>query len=273
MPTVHPNKNGTYTHIYFKETADGERFQVKRTLRIGRDMEQSKKAIEARKAWPKFGAAQKHKAGADDETTRYDTDMKLKLCMNPMDLDAPETAAETAQRASKDTAMKCRLCNGPHWTRECPSKDIIQSLQEAAGTDGTSGSGGADGASGSGSAAPSGRYVPPSLRGEGGGASDRPGHTPFGGAGARRMDDSFPIRIANLPEEMTDNDLQELTRSFGHVVRSYLAKLDDGTCKGFAFVNFSTFESAEAAVKRLNGYGYANLIMTCEHSKPREKKP
>ncbi|ORZ41635.1 hypothetical protein BCR44DRAFT_1423228 [Catenaria anguillulae PL171] len=194
--------------------------------------------------------------------------------MHPDELDAPETMVQTAQRALKDSTIKCRFCGGPHWSKECPSKDIIQSLQEAtqgASDDGPSSSSGL----GAGSAAGAGgsRYVPPSVRAAmaaGGSAADA--EAAGGRMMPRRMDDSFPVRIANLPEEMSDQDLVDLAQPFGRIARSYLAKHDDGTCKGFAFVNFSTYTEAEAAVSRLNGYGYANLILTCEHSKPRPPK-
>ncbi|KAI9189352.1 translation initiation factor eIF3 subunit g [Blastocladiella emersonii ATCC 22665] len=262
LPSIHAGKNGIVTHIYYKHDAAGRKVQVKRTLRIGRDLEASKRAIEARKAWPKFGSV-KHMSN-DEEVTRVDTEFPLRMVTNPDDLDAPETAVEAAKRATKDSSIKCRACGGPHWTKECPSKDIIQSLQDATAglLDGGAGAG-ADGGAPS-----SGRYVPPSLRG-GDGAPRGDGMTMMP---PRRMEDSYPVRIANLPSEMTDDDLGNLTRVFGHVVRSYLAKDDEGWCKGYAFVNFATFDSAQRAVARLNGYGYANLIMTCEHSQPRPPK-
>ncbi|KAJ3358417.1 Eukaryotic translation initiation factor 3 subunit G [Allomyces javanicus] len=269
LPSVHANKNGTYTHTLYKLDDQGRKVQIKRILRIGREMEASKRAIEERKKWAKFGAAKHHGPGPDTETTRVDTELTLRLSTNPQQLDTMEPAAEEASRKLKDTAIKCRYCGGPHWSKECPSKDIIQSLQEATGLGGPGGEdapSGAPGLGGPGGPSGSGRYVPPSLR-DGTGAP-RPGMEM-----GRRMDDTYAVRIANLPEDTTDADLIELARPFGHVVRSYLAKYDDGTCKGFAFVNFATMDMAERAIAKLHGYGYANLILTCEHSKPREPKP
>jgi translation initiation factor 3 subunit G len=262
LPSVHVNKNGTYTHILYRENDKNELVQIKRILKAGRDLEMSKKAIEARKKWVKFGAAKNHGVGPDPETTRVDTEIMMRLAINPHDLDSDQVTPEDASRKLKDTSIKCRYCGGPHWTKECPSKDIIQSIQEATGQ---APDNAASGAAIDGHLAgnkPSGRYVPPSLR----------DGTPRDGGSARRMDDSYAVRIANLPEDTTEADLVDLARPFGHVVRSYLARYDDGTCKGFAFVNFATLDSAEKAITRLNGYGYANLILTCEHSKPREKK-
>jgi len=76
------------------------------------------------------------------------------------------------------------------------------------------------------------------------------------------------VRVTNLPEETIEDDLREIFRRFGSIVRIYLSRdRKTGFCKGFAFVSFETKEEAERAL-RVNGHGYQNLIMRVEMSEP-----
>lgn len=100
---------------------------------------------------------------------------------------------------------------------------------------------------------PKGRYVPPSLRQKDGATGDDLGR------------DDTTIRLTNLPDYCTDRDLRELCGSIGSISRAFLSKdQETGLCKGFAFVTYDIRETAEKAVKLLNGHGYANLILKAE---------
>ena len=84
---------------------------------------------------------------------------------------------------------------------------------------------------------------------------------------SRRFEDST-VRVTNLPEETVEDDLREIFRRFGSIVRVYLSRdRRTGMCKGFAFVSYETREEAERAL-RVNGHGYQNLIMRVEMSEP-----
>ena len=62
------------------------------------------------------------------------------------------------------------------------------------------------------------------------------------------------MRITNLSEEATENDVQELCRNFGAISRIYVAKDKvTGQSKGFGFVSFATAIEADAALAALNG--------------------
>ena len=80
--------------------------------------------------------------------------------------------------------------------------------------------------------------------------------------------------LANLSEDATENDVQELCRNFGSVRRVYIATdKRTGLPRGFAFVDFHNKTDALKAIETLNGYGYDNLILSvsmAEPSKPRE---
>lgn len=79
------------------------------------------------------------------------------------------------------------------------------------------------------------------------------------------MEDASTVRVSNLSEDTTENDLQDLFRYFGSVNRTYLAR-DKITrnSKGFAFVSFANRDDAQRAIEQLNGYGYDNLILHVE---------
>lgn len=79
------------------------------------------------------------------------------------------------------------------------------------------------------------------------------------------------LRVTNLSENVTDNDLKELFRPFGEIMRVYVAyDRDTGEHRGFAFVNFQLRKDAEKAMRTLDGYGYDNLILRVEWAAPRE---
>jgi len=81
----------------------------------------------------------------------------------------------------------------------------------------------------------------------------------------KAKEDSCTIRITNLSEEISDQDLRDLTSKFGSTGRTFLSKdRDTGRCKGYAFVTYNMREDAEKAMARLHGFGYDNLILHVE---------
>ena len=99
-------------------------------------------------------------------------------------------------------------------------------------------------------------------------ASSRPG-TKFSdfGKGPGNKDD-YTVRVSNLPEEATDNDLMELFKPFGTVNRVFLAKdKNKQISRGFAFVTFMNKDDAQRAIWGVNDYGYNHLILKVEWAK------
>ena len=126
-----------------------------------------------------------------------------------------------------------------------------------------------------------GSYVPPSMRAGGGSgirgpavmgpAPGREGGREGGRDGDDKRRDENSVRVTNLSEDVTEADLGELFRPFGHVLRIYLAvDRATGESRGFAFVTFAHREDGEKAIRTLNGYGYGHLILKCEWSAPRD---
>ena len=80
--------------------------------------------------------------------------------------------------------------------------------------------------------------------------------------------DEYTVRVTNLPEEATEDDLMQLFKPFGKVNRVFLAK-DKTTqaSRGFAFVNFQNKDDAQRAIWGVNDYGYNHLILKVEWAK------
>lgn len=73
--------------------------------------------------------------------------------------------------------------------------------------------------------------MPPSLR-EG---ANRRGES----MGNRSRDDTITVRVTNLSDSTREQDLEDLFRPFGDIVRIFLAKdRNTGVSKGFAFIHF-----------------------------------
>ncbi|GAX84055.1 hypothetical protein CEUSTIGMA_g11479.t1 [Chlamydomonas eustigma] len=111
-----------------------------------------------------------------------------------------------------------------------------------------------------------GSYVPPSMRNR--------GPTTMGdGAGPDRRREENSVRVTNLSDDVTEADLGELFRPFGHILRIYLAvDRTTGESRGFAFVTFAHREDGDRAIRTLNGYGYGHLILKVEWAAPRESR-
>jgi len=152
--------------------------------------------------------------------------------------------------------MVCRTCGkkGDHWTSKCPYKDLAPQQGESSTDRPPSADGSATPAKGE-------TYVPVFRRSD----ADRSGADVM-----RRRNDENSIRVTNLSEDARDPDLAELFGQFGPLNRVYVA-LDraTGESRGFGFVNFVHREDGEKAIKKLNGYGYDNLILCVDWAGPR----
>ena len=85
----------------------------------------------------------------------------------------------------------------------------------------------------------------------------------------RSRDLSTTIRVTNLSDDTSENDVRDLFSRFGNVQRVYLAR-NKATqqSRGFAFVSFYQRKDAEQAMETLQGFGYDNLILRLEWAAP-----
>ncbi|KAF7458048.1 translation initiation factor 3 subunit [Cryptosporidium felis] len=111
------------------------------------------------------------------------------------------------------------------------------------------------------------RYQPPFLRTTSGGGFER------GSNMQSSHRDDCTVRVANLSEDATEEDLQELFKTAGRVVKVFLAKNKNNSknTKGFAFITYSKREEAQNAIRKLNRHGYDNLLLNVEWAKTKDK--
>lgn len=257
---IGPDSNGIKKVIEYKFDEDGNKVKITTTTRVRKlaKAQLSKRAVE-RRSWPKFGDAVHEDVGA--RLTMVSTEEILLERPRAPGSKQEETkvAGDNLAQLSKAGAvlMLCRTCGkkGDHWTSRCPYKDLAPQtdafVDKPAESDASAAAPGTT----------KGAYVPPSMRA---------GAERSSGSDMRRRNDENSVRVTNLSEDTREPDLLELFRPFGPVTRVYVA-IDQKTSmsRGFGFVNFVNREDAERAIKKLNGYGYDNLILRVEWATPR----
>jgi translation initiation factor 3 subunit G len=102
-----------------------------------------------------------------------------------------KTEAGSMKDKLKDKQVKCRICNGEHFTARCPFKDTMAPVGEEGSAD--VGAGPADAPDGAGGlGAVKGSYVPPHIRNPAAAGGDRMG------GGKYERDDLATLRVTNV---------------------------------------------------------------------------
>ncbi|EDW67523.1 eukaryotic translation initiation factor 3 subunit G-2 [Drosophila novamexicana] len=238
LPPSKEYVDGDYKHVTeYKFNDEGKKIKVVRSFKIEKKI--VSRAVAKRRNWVKFGDSKLDKPGPNSYTTKVADE----ILMNYMGSKDFEHAQDPLD-AGKPMA-KCRICNGEHWSVKCPYKGTSMDMESKAIAAATAAVGETN---------KTGKYVPPFLK---------------DGAKGRERDDSSAVRISNLSESMTEDDLEELVKKIGPYTKMYLAReKNSGLCKGFAYVHFKYRKDAAEAIEILNGHGYDHLILSVEWSKP-----
>jgi len=232
----------------------GRKKKIIRTFRLEKKFV-SKGVIE-RKKWPKYGQSKRDPPGPNSATTVVGDDVQIQFLSPLGDLEMEKNPVlDKLGGEGKGSFVKCRYCQENHFSAKCPYKDAGIPTEFLLGSrDLMSDDKKVD------SEAKPGIFVPPAKRG-----GDRRGETMM----PSTRKDETTIRVSNLPESMSETDMQELCTPFGKIERIFLAKdRATGVCKGFAFVTYVSRDIAARALRGLNGYGYDHLILNVEWSKP-----
>ncbi|KAG9286393.1 hypothetical protein G9A89_014559 [Geosiphon pyriformis] len=253
------DENGVKTVIEYRPNDDGKKVKVTRKIKKTLIKEHVNRAVAARKKWAKFGEESGKKVGPDMSTTSISEQVYLKLSTTGKQAEVTEDVDSAKKKLLLGKKILCRICKGDHFTTKCPYKDTLQPLDELTNaleevkhppTTSEATSTEASGTS---------KYVPPAAR---------PGSKPSGDSYSKERKDDATIRVTNLSEDTTENDIHDLFRRFGNISRVYLARdRETNVCKGFAFVSFGIRDDAAKALTAINGYGYDNLILRVEWAK------
>lgn len=264
-PQTIQNKDGTKTTITYRYDEDGQKVKTTRRIRLVTHREVVNPRVAERKTWPKFGLSATDKPGPQHDTTSVGENIIFRLSTNwkkDTKDEAKDAAANAMKDKLKDKTVKCRICNGEHFTARCPYKDTMAPVGAEGGADVAAGMGDepAVGAAGAGK---KGSYVPPALRaGAAGGAGER-----MGGKYGER-DDLATLRVTNVSEMAEEGELRDMFERFGRVTRVFLAKdRETGMAKGFAFISFADRTDAVKACNKMDGYGFKHLILRVEFAK------
>jgi len=262
---------------YRIDPATNQKIRTTRKIKTVLKTEHVAPPIAARKAWPKFGAERGNKPGPDLKTTQVGEDIPLKLAFGWASQEKADEAERRPKPGLENKKVTCRICKGEHFTAKCPYKDTLTPLDDIPSGSGTPGGRespdiaadvGALTGAGTTSGGRPGQYVPPHMRQKNAGLG-----TPQGSTMDRRgdRDDGNTLRVTNLSEDVTDDDLRDLFGRFGRISRVFLAKdRETNRTKGFAFVSFYERADALRAMEKLDKKGYDNLIIRVELAGKRE---
>ncbi|XP_035785006.1 eukaryotic translation initiation factor 3 subunit G [Anopheles albimanus] len=244
-PPTEVIENGQKIVTEYKYNNDDKKVKVVRTYKISKVV--VPKSVARRKNLKKFGDSVADRPGPNPQTTMVSEDIFMQFVTNKEE----EQKAESALDSVKNIA-KCRICEGEHWSVQCPYKGTTYDKPVKAAVPAQPETT---------SSNKPGKYVPPHIK-----ESQSKGGL---GGPMRGRDDTSAIRISNLSEAMTEADLEELVKKFGPHTKMFLSRdKSTGLCKGFAYVHFRSRRDAATAIEVLNGYGYDHLILSVEWSKP-----
>ncbi|KAI4093006.1 MAG: hypothetical protein LQ348_000417 [Seirophora lacunosa] len=287
--TITTNKDGTKTIITHTFNDAGKKVKTTRRIRTTVVRETVNPRVAERRAWSKFGLEKGHAVGPSFDTTSVGENIIFRpsvtwkrdakdgkdggkeLGEGDKEMDGSGGMDKNSLKQQlKDKKVKCRICDGEHYTMKCPFKDTLApdgvdgavgSAAGAGGVDGGGGVGGDDGGKEGGLGAGGGGYIPPHLRNKGGVTGEKMG-------GKYERDDLATLRVTNVSEFAEENDLREIFERHGRVTRVFLAKdRETGRAKGFAFISYADRADAARACEKIDGYGYGHLILRVEFAK------
>jgi len=243
----------TIAYVAEKAKVDGkEVVNYFRTLRKSREVtikkKRSKAALARAGKLSKFGALQGKSQGPEKGITTQGFD---EIYFEFEHEKGKKDEVKEDKQQAKSSIINCKNCGGAHWTNRCPNRHMAGNSMMTGGDN----RGGYQDSSKRPNA-----YVPPGMR-------DR------GGGGGPHDDNEPTIRISNIPENATQEDMKQLLRQF-HFNKLRLARKNYAPSgnRGFAFVTFTTIQDAYTAMVKLTGHKYGHMVLKAEWSDNYKKR-
>ncbi|KAL8407847.1 hypothetical protein RB594_006600 [Gaeumannomyces avenae] len=216
-PQTIVNKDGTKTIISWRYNDVNQKVKTTRRVRLTTHREVVSPRVADRKTWGKFGLSAKDAVGPAADTTSVGENIIFRPSANwrkEAKDESKDPNANAMKDKLKDKKVKCRICNGEHFTARCPYKDTMAPVGEAGAggpggpggdmglDDDMGGGGGGGGGAGGAGAGKKGSYVPPALR-NGGKEGEK-----MGGAGGKygERDDLATLRVTNVSYPVMDGE-------------------------------------------------------------------
>lgn len=189
------NKDGTKVTVSYRLDDAGRRIKVTRKTRTTVHKEKVNPAVAERRAWAKFGLEKGKPKGPQSDTTSVGENIQFRPSRDWKNVQAEEAKAGKTEEKSlkeqlRDKKVKCRICQGEHFTARCPYKDTMAPADEGqpvvdpmAEDDEMKQAGALGGGTTS--------YVPPHLRKGGAATGERMG-------GKYERDDLATLRVTNV---------------------------------------------------------------------------
>lgn len=155
------NKDGTKTVVSYRLNDDGKKVKTTRRIKTTVHKEHVNPRVAERRQWAKFGNEKGHAPGPSFETTSVGENIIFRPSVNWRAHAKEQEKTEEKggiKDQLKDKKVKCRICNGEHFTARCPFKDTMAPMDETPPPDTD------DRPIGGGLGASGGSYVPPHLR-------------------------------------------------------------------------------------------------------------
>lgn len=228
-PQTIQNKDGTKTTITYRLNENGQKVKTTRRIRLVTHREVVNPRVAERKTWTKFGLSEKDSVGPQPDTTSVGENIIFRLSTNwrkDTKDESKDPNANAMKEQLKDKTVKCRICNGEHFTARCPYKDTMAPVGADVGADPAAGMGDDLGAQAGGAGGKKGSYVPPALRGDRAGAGERMGGGKYG-----ERDDLATLRVTNVSFNLArlQGD-QSLTRISHHRSQKWRRKANYAIC-------------------------------------------
>ncbi|MEO8606774.1 MAG: RNA-binding protein [Chloroflexota bacterium] len=81
------------------------------------------------------------------------------------------------------------------------------------------------------------------------------------------------LYVGNLSYNATEAQIRELFAQVGEITEvNVITDRDTGKSKGFAFVQMSSDEAAQDAIRRFNGHSMDDRALTVNEARPREER-